>query len=74
MHKILIFFLFLSFGSFSQLDEVRRVTKELCSPNFHGRGYVNGGDSIAAHYLENEFEKVGLKTLARVIFNLLRWM
>ncbi len=59
MPKILLFFLFLSFGTFSQLEEVRRITKELCSPEFHGRGYVNRGDSIAAHYVVSEFQKVG---------------
>ena len=59
MFKLLLFFLFISFGTFCQLDEVKRITKELCSPEFHGRGYVNRGDSIAAHYIVNEFQKVG---------------
>ncbi len=59
MLKITFIFLLLSFSSFAQLDEVRRITKELCSPEFHGRGYVNKGDSIAAAYLSEEFKKAG---------------
>jgi aminopeptidase YwaD len=52
-----------SFFSLGQIDEVRRVTKTLCSPEFHGRGYVNGGDSIAASFIASEFEKLGLLPL-----------
>ena len=52
--------LFIS-SSFGQIDEVRRITKTLCSPEFHGRGYVNGGDSIAADFIVNEFKQIGLK-------------
>ncbi len=59
MLKILVFFLLLSFDSLSQLDEVRRITKELCSPEFNGRGYVQKGDSVAASYLATEFNKAG---------------
>lgn len=44
----------------AQIDEVRRITKTLCSPEFHGRGYVNKGDSIAADFLVAEFEKIGV--------------
>ena len=43
----------------SQIEEVRRITKQLCSQEFHGRGYVNKGDSIAASFLVEEFQKVG---------------
>ena len=62
MHKLLLLFLIFSFGSSAQLDEVRRITKELCSPEFNGRGYVNKGDSVAATYLVNEFSKVGAQS------------
>jgi hypothetical protein len=44
----------------AQIDEVRRITKTLCSPEFHGRGYVNKGDSIAADFLVAEFKKIGV--------------
>ena len=33
----------------------------MTSESMHGRGYVNGGDSIAANYLKNEFRTIGLK-------------
>ncbi len=59
MRSLLFILLFFSFGLNAQLDEVKRITKELCSPEFHGRGYVNKGDSIAAGYLASEFQKVG---------------
>jgi len=62
MHKLLfvLFVLVQSFNSDAQIDEIRRITKQLCSPEFHGRGYVNKGDSLAADYLVNEFKKLGL--------------
>lgn len=52
--------LLLGFSTNAQIDEVRRITKTLCSPEFHGRGYVNQGDSIAADFLVAEFEKIGI--------------
>ncbi len=45
---------------FGQEELVRQWTKELCSPQMHGRGYVSGGDSIAAKYLEKEYTALGL--------------
>lgn len=62
MHKIgaLLGLLFLGFSSYGQIDEVRRITKTLCSSEFHGRGYVNKGDSIAADFLVAEFGKIGV--------------
>jgi len=60
MRKFLFFFfLFISVNSNSQISEIRRITEQLCSPEFHGRGYVNKGDSIAANYLVKEFKKIG---------------
>lgn len=40
----------------------RKVVDTMASQSMHGRGYVNGGDSIAANYLKNEFKKFGLKS------------
>jgi hypothetical protein len=61
MHKfITICVLFIGTFSFTQLDEVRVWTKTLCSPDFHGRGYVSNGDEIAANYLASEYQKIGL--------------
>lgn len=62
MHKCLflvVAFFALSLG-FSQTEEVRRITKALCEPEFGGRGYVNNGDKLAAEFIANEFEKIGL--------------
>lgn len=52
--------LLIGYSTNAQIDEVRRITKTLCSPEFHGRGYVNKGDSIAADFLVAEFKKIGV--------------
>lgn len=52
--------LLIGFASNAQIEEVRRITKTLCSPEFHGRGYVNKGDSLAADFLVEEFKKIGV--------------
>ncbi|MDP4798098.1 MAG: M28 family peptidase [Crocinitomicaceae bacterium] len=54
--------------AFGQKSEVERITKTLCSPEFHGRGYVNKGDSIAAEFIAAEFKKIGLKPLKKSYF------
>jgi len=55
--------LFSCFSLVGQHDYVRRIVEDLCSPEFHGRGYVNGGDSLAAVYLATEFKALGLQSL-----------
>ncbi len=40
----------------------RKIVDTLASEGMHGRGYVNGGDSIAANYIKKEFSKWGLKS------------
>lgn len=62
MHKFIAFlgFLVVGYSAKSQIEEVRRITKTLCSQEFHGRGYVNKGDSIAADFLVAEFGKLGI--------------
>ncbi len=54
--------------TFAQIEEVQRITKTLCSPEFHGRGYVNKGDSLAAEFIVAEFKKIGLKPLKKSYF------
>ena len=54
--------------TFAQIVEVQRITKTLCSPEFHGRGYVNKGDSLAAEFIVAEFKKIGLKPLKKSYF------
>lgn len=39
---------------------VRRVVKDLCSPEMAGRGYVNKGMQKAADYIKNEYKQAGL--------------
>lgn len=56
MHKLLLAVLLFPAAAFAQLEHARSVTETLCSPAFHGRGYVNGGDSIAADFVKSEFE------------------
>lgn len=43
------------------LKEGRRITKELCSETYFGRGYIKSGDSLAAMFLVKEFQKRGLE-------------
>jgi hypothetical protein len=40
----------------------RKTINTLCSPEFHGRGYVNGGDAKAASFIYEELKKLkGIK-------------
>lgn len=61
-HKQLFFVIsfFIVSACVGQTEEVRRITKTLCEPSFHGRGYVNSGDKLAADFIAAEFEKIGL--------------
>ena len=70
MRKLFTFFFIFvfNFSINAQVEEVRRITKTLCSPEFHGRGYVNSGDSIAANFIADELKKIGLKPLKRNYF------
>lgn len=69
--RIVVFLQFLvltKLVAFGQKSEVERITKTLCSPEFHGRGYVNKGDSIAVEFIAAEFKKIGLKPLKKSYF------
>lgn len=68
LKNILFIAFFIPFVGISQLEETRRIVKTLCSPEFHGRGYVNKGDSIAADFLANEFKKLGIQTMGNSYF------
>ena len=64
-----LLFLFISSVLISQeikkgdvYNYARKVVDTMASESMHGRGYVNGGDSIAANYLKTEFKKFGLKS------------
>ncbi len=69
MHRLLQLVLWLlPFCVNSQIDEVRRITKTLCSEEFHGRGYVNSGDSIAAAFIAAEFSTMGIEPVGESYF------
>jgi len=67
IYSVLIVF-FSCFGTLSQSVDVKKIITTLCLPEFHGRGYVNGGDSIAATYLANEFKNLGIESLTEDYF------
>lgn len=64
---LILFFISMSFYSYSQgiAKSVylygKKVVATLAAENMHGRGYVNGGDSIAAEYIKKEFAGFSLK-------------
>lgn len=41
----------------------KSIIGQLTDSSFHGRGYVNNGDKIAANYLSSVFNKIGAKPL-----------
>lgn len=59
----ILFFLihFLSFGQES--FDYQKFTKKMCAPEFHGRGYVNQGDLIAAKFISSQMKKLGIDSL-----------
>lgn len=59
--KQFLFFIFLCNAAKAQdIDYARKVIENLCAPEMYGRGYVNGGDEAAAHYLRNQLEKMNI--------------
>ena len=55
--------LLLSQISFAQdIGYARSLIDTLAAPGMHGRGYVADGDMIAARFLAEEFEKLGLRS------------
>jgi hypothetical protein len=65
---LLLSTLYIHLISFGQIEEVKRITQTLCSSEFHGRGYVNKGDSIASEFLAAEFQKLGVKPIKKTYF------
>jgi len=66
--SLLLLFTFFTFPSFSQLKVAMKHVEKLTSPEMHGRGYVNGGDSIAAEYIAKQYELLGLKKVGKSYF------
>ena len=61
MRKLIALITLLPFSALAQVESARKTVEKLCSPEFHGRGYVNSGDSIAAEFIANEFKSIGCK-------------
>lgn len=59
--RLLLLSCLLSVSVYGQNTLTKSLIETLCSSAFHGRGYVNGGDSIAATYIAEQFQKIGLK-------------
>ncbi len=55
-------------ASAQDMTRVKATIQTLTSPEFHGRGYVNGGDKIAATYLQTQFASMGLKMFGTSYF------
>lgn len=50
------------------VDYARKIINILASPDMHGRGYVNKGDSVAAVFLGDEMQHLGLKPFKKSFF------
>ncbi|MDJ1479481.1 M28 family peptidase [Cytophagaceae bacterium YF14B1] len=62
-------FLFIALTTAGQdMTRARATLKTLTSPEFHGRGYVNQGDRIAADFLKSRFSAMGLKPFGNSYF------
>lgn len=70
MRKSVVFIglLFIANASLAQLEDVKRITQTLCSPEMEGRGYVNNGDGKAAIFIADEFKKAGIETIESSYF------
>ncbi|MCB0794814.1 MAG: Zn-dependent exopeptidase M28 [Flavobacteriales bacterium] len=51
-----------------EVAQARQYIQALCAPEMHGRGYVNGGDSIAADYIAAQFKRLGLEQVKESYF------
>ena len=44
-------------------DKAKGYVNVLAGPDMHGRGYVQGGDSLAADWIAKQFERLGVDPL-----------
>lgn len=62
-------FLFASISVYAQDKEyAKSVVSRLASPEMKGRGYVQNGDQLAAQFIYDEYEKIGLKNFKNNYF------
>lgn len=68
--KLLLLLLFTGFNFllFAQKEEGQQWCKALSDRSFFGRGYVKGGDSLAAAYIAGEFKRLGVQPLGKSYF------
>lgn len=68
--KLLIVFLFASALSLNaqQKEYAQKLIDTLASPEFHGRGYVNNGDRIAANFIVEKLKEFGTKPFTENYF------
>lgn len=59
MRKLVVGLFFFPLVVCAQVEQGRLTVEKLCSPEFAGRGYVKGGDSIAAEFIAAEFQSMG---------------
>jgi aminopeptidase YwaD len=59
-----LFFVYPARAQQPDLARARRTISTLASPKMHGRGYVKGGEHIAAAYLRSRLKGLGLQPLA----------
>lgn len=59
---LMVFFLLASSSLQAQRDFGQRVMDTLCSPEYHGRGYVKDGHKKAADHIASKFEDWGLES------------
>lgn len=68
MHFRTILFAIICFNSIQLLgqhrDKAQQTIQDLCSEEFAGRGYIGGGDSLAAAYIKAQYETLGLSPLS----------
>ena len=57
-----------SFIGISQKDYALSIVDSLCSPRYHGRGYVNEGDLKAARFLVDELKSIGVSAFPEKSF------
>jgi len=61
---VVFIFIFLNFYSYCQdINYAHEVIKQLSSANFHGRGYTEKGDKIAAIYISEQLKKWNVKQI-----------
>ena len=68
-HLSFVFCISISLSLYSQADfDYKQFTEKMCSPEFQGRGYVNSGDSIAAVFIAQQLNRLGLDSLSTGYF------